>query len=160
MSVSKLHLTAIVLLLPSFLIASDVTKTDKGDARAREIAERFTKAILDRNLDETMKVVDVPWCSDAKEIITDKKKVAEQFRESFQEQRFNVSRIHVREVATLRTLKGKAPPKRNKQASLGVVLSANHRVVYLELEHDGRFQPVWIGVNLDKEEAKVVGVVD
>jgi hypothetical protein len=41
-----------------------------------------------------------------------------------------------------------------------MVLSPKHRVVYFELEHEGKFHPVWLGVSLDKEEAKVVGLVD
>jgi hypothetical protein len=158
---SKVTAAGVLLLLPSFLVAATDLGADKGDALARGVAERYMKAVLDRDVDAVMKLVDVPWCHDAREIIKDKAKLREKFRDApMRPNAFANAKVHIREVATLEKLreKKKGPPAR--QVSLGEVVGKDDRVVFVEVEHDGRFQPVWLGVRLEKGEARVVGFVD
>jgi hypothetical protein len=44
--------------------------------------------------------------------------------------------------------------------SLGEVLGKNDRIVFLEIENAGGFQPVWLGIRLGERNGKVVGFVD
>jgi hypothetical protein len=158
---TKITTTGLLLVLPAFVIAATVAQADKDDARAREAVEQFIKAALARDLDGVMKHVDVPWCQDARRIVKDKEELRKAFLKSFQRPgQLMEAKLHIREVGTLEQLreKKKGPPARD--VSLGEVLGKEHRVVFVELEHDGRLQPVWIGVRLEKGEAKVVGTVD
>src|SRR5688572_21683849 len=105
---------------------------EKADAVARELAETLCKAVLARDLDGVMKVVDVPWCADTREIIEDRDVVREEFRRSFARGRdFSRARVHIRKVATLAAFRkdGKPPPTR--KVSLGEVLGKDDRVVFL-----------------------------
>lgn len=144
-----------------FLVCSAKADADKDDAIARDVVERLFKAVLARDVEGLMKLIDVPWCHDAREIIMDKEKLREEFSKAFKRERdSSKDKVHIRMIATLAKFREakKAPPTRG--ASLGEVLGKNHRVVFIEVEHDGRFQPVWIGVRLEKGKGKVVGMVD
>lgn len=149
-----------VLAVPERPPAAD---PDKRDAVARELAQAFCKGVLARDLDAVMRVVDVPWCSDAREIIEDKDTVREEFRKNFAEDKprdFSGAKVHIRKIATLAEFRkqNKAPPVR--KVSLGEVLGKNDRIVFLEIENAGRFQPVWLGIRFNDKKGKVVGFVD
>jgi hypothetical protein len=138
----------------------DGADKDKADAIARDLAEGLAKAIFARDVEAIMKLVDVPWCHDAREIINDREKVRGLFREAFAKSPdYSKAKAHVRKIGTLAAFRAakKDPPSR--QVSLGEVLGKDDRVVFMEIEHEGRFEPLWLGVRV-KDGGKIVGFVD
>jgi hypothetical protein len=131
------------------------------DALARRVAEEFGQAMLARDLAKIMAKVEVPWCHDAREVIRDKEQVREQLRASFAKARdLSKAKLHVRKIATLAAFRDakKEPPSR--RFSLADVLGKDHRIALLEIEHEGQFQPLWLGIRLEGDKALVVGFVD
>jgi hypothetical protein len=136
---------------------------DKARALAKEAVERLNKAVEGRDLDALMKLVDVPYCQDGRQIIKDREELRKAFEEVWAKRPKQPAKIkfHIREIATIMEFikKKNAPPSRG--ADLSAVLGENHRVVYVEFERPtGGFQPVWIGVRIDRDQARIVGMVD
>jgi hypothetical protein len=109
-----------------------------------------------------MKVVDVPWCHDGREIINERGKIEASFRDNFARPRdLSKYKVQVREVLpSAGATKGKPPPRR--QVALTDVLDATGRIVYVELVYEGGFQPLWLAVRLDLDGGggKIVGFID
>jgi hypothetical protein len=133
----------------------------KDDAVAREVVARLMKAALARDVEAVMKVVDVPWCHDGREIIKDRDRLRDTFRDGFARARkLKMPQAHIRQVGTLESFRRAKKGLPGRKVSLDDVLGKDHRVVFVEIEHDGRFQPTWVGVWLEQGRGKVVGILD
>ncbi len=175
----KHALPAIVLTVLALLIVSvsspgkaalaqkenkDGLPPGKAAALAQDVVERLYRAVEARDLDGVMKLVDVPFCVDGRDIIKDRVKLCKFFEKSLGRVKAGTKfKIHIRKVAPMLDYieNKKAPPSRG--ADLSAFLTRNHRVVFVETERPdppGGFQPAWIGVNIENGTAKVVGIVD
>jgi hypothetical protein len=157
---------ALFLTLFAVLVAQAVGggENKKDDALARDVVQRLYKASDDRDVDAIMKLVDVPFCLDGREIIKDKVKLRKIMEKSVARQRAGMKfKIHIRKVAPMLDFieNKKVPPSRG--ADMSAVLAKNHRVVFVEIERSGPpggFQPTWIGVNFENGKPTIVGYAD
>lgn len=135
---------------------------EDSDILARKAVEGFFNAWQQQDLASIMKVVDVPWCQDGREIITDAQKLREVFGKVFADSKeLPKNKLHIRKIGKLAEFRKdkKGPPART--VSLAEVLGKDDLVVFVEIERpNGRLQPTWLGVRLEKGQAKIVGAVD
>src|SRR5262245_9149847 len=154
----RLLLVALVVLMRQEVHAGK----EEADTLAAKAAESFFNAWQQQNLTNVMKVVDVPWCHDGREIITDVQKLRDVFGKAFADSKdLPKNKLHIRKIGKLAEFRKdkKGPPSR--KVSLAEVLSKDDLVVFVEIERpNGRLQPTWIGVRLEKGQAKVVGAMD
>lgn len=132
----------------------------QGDALARKAIEDFVQLGWNLNVEGVVKLVDVPWCYDGREIVKDNDQLREIVKKMVRRS-VDPKKVHIRRIATLETFKEEknAPPAR--KYSLGDVLGKENRIVYVEFEtNEARFQPVWFAIRLQFNQAKIVGAID
>ena len=149
----------VVMIFGSIAVldAQEKPKLDKQDLIAKDLAERFLKAVWKQDLDATMQLVDVPFFWDGVENIEGrdalKGKIAGLLKRDRSKIPFETKAVHTY---------GKLPQGflNNKDGKLvDKILDKNDRIVHIEFKPPGR-DGIGIMVRLRADQAKVVGFRD
>lgn len=134
---------------------------DKADAAAKETVEELFKALIAKDIDRLMKVVDVPWCiMDRKQIVKDRDELKKRWQKGLDRRDYSTTKIAVKLVAPLSKMEaslGKKLPKDSRKL-LEEVLGKDHRMVLIEIEQGERKHTIVAAVRLQDGKARVVSI--
>jgi hypothetical protein len=135
-----------------------VQAADKADEPAKEIVTQFARAVKAENLDEVMKLVEVPWFHDSfDKILRNRDELRKELRMAFDERDFTSMTFEISRVDPYQQLRDKAPNEEERKV-LDEILGKDGRVVTLEVVLEGEKRTVRIGVRTQDGKARVVGV--
>jgi hypothetical protein len=130
-------------------------KGDKADAQSKEVVEQFMKALKAETTEAALKVADVPFFWDGKEVIKEREELKKAFAQVFAEKDLTQIEYTIKEVSTLEKMREKLSEK--ERELLKDVLEKDDRVVFVELKSDA-FLAVMVRIREGK--AKVAGFRD
>lgn len=157
----RIALLSVVLVL-SGLFGQPIVAADKADDQAKEAVEQFAKALVGKDVDGLMKVVDVPWCMEGKRLIKDRDELKKEFIKLLDAKDFSKDKVAIKLVAPLPKFEeavGKKLPDDHRKM-FEEVLGKDHRMVLIEVEQGERKGKGVIAVRLQDGKARVVGIVD
>lgn len=133
----------------------------KPEDRARDTVAAFTKALKAKDVDALMKISDVPFCHDGKEIFKERDQLQEMFAKNVKKQNFADVKFDIQDVGTLEELEKKAGKKlkEEKRDKLVEVLGKEHRVVLIEIDDGEQKHKAGLAIRLDGDKAVIVAIV-
>src|SRR5262245_23789090 len=156
-SLSLLFVASTLLLVPG---ASAGEK--KADDQAKEIVGRFFKALAAKDVDASLKLMDVPWFGlFSSDVVKDRKELKKQWAPFLKEAKFDGEpKLEIKEVLTFPQFREKYKQKLKEKIAKALdqmKLTADDRVV---LEQSGKSGGSAILVRIRDGTAKIVGVIE
>src|SRR5262245_16412583 len=115
-------------------LAPAVRAEDKGDTQAKEIVTQFAKAVKAENLDETMKLVEVPWFhDDVSKILRDRDDLKKELQKAFDERDFSKMTFEIKKVENYQQLREKIASEDDRKI-MDEIFGKDGRVVTLDVD--------------------------
>jgi hypothetical protein len=130
-----------------------------ADALAKQAAEQFDKALLAKDVDGVMAVVDVPFCWDfLRAPIRDRDALRAEFIETFKEKDYAGIQFTVAEAVTYADFVPKVAKHKELKEALDTVVGPKDRVVAIIDPADKKQEKEYLAVRIIGGKAKVVGI--
>ena len=148
--------TALLMARPAF------AGEKKADDQAKEIVGRFSKAMFAKDVDGSLKLMDVPWVGlFSNDLVKDREELKKQWAQFLKDANFEGDpKLEIKEVLTFPQFREKYKEKIDKKISKALdqlKLTADDRVV---LEQSGKSGGSAILVRMRDGKPKIVGIIE
>lgn len=152
------------MTFPLCLLFLHVTATtfaaSDQDAVVKTAVQKFLQGREDRNLDDVMKVVDVPWYHDNKSVITDRQELQAEFHRLLSRKNRTKTTSEIKRILPFSQVRSQFTEDQLRM--LDAVLAPTDCVVLIAVQEAGldrsRIMPIF--VRLRDGQAKVVGLLN
>lgn len=138
--------------------ASGQDKADKADTLAREIVDRFMKAMKAEDVKAVLQVVDVPFFLEGQKNIADRDELRKVFADIFADKDLTTFTFQIKDIYSFEKIREKLLEK--DRGLLKDVLDKNDRIVHVEVTAKERKDGFALMVRIREGKAMVVGFRD
>ena len=138
--------------------ASPVAAADASEAQARAAVQDFLSAREGRNLDDLMKVVDVPWYHDRKSVITERNELQNEFHRLLSRKNQAKVRYELRRLSSYQELRDRFTE--DERRMIDQVITPKDMIAFITVSAVGadRLDVLLLLVRLRDGHGKVVGI--